>query len=195
MARDAIRSRPALPALLLLALAAATPLGAAERTLRLDPAATTIRFRVQARAHQVVGTIPLVSGELRFDPATGAASGEIVMDPARAVTGIGKRDRTMRAMVFEVARFPLVVFEPTAVVGELPEQGEGEVRLEGILAIHGGEHRLSLPVTVQAGASGIRATTTFEVPYVAWGMTNPGNAMLRVADTVEVRIEMRGTLQ
>ena len=195
MLRDAMRSRPALPALLLLALAAASPIAAAERTLRLDPAATTIRFRVQARAHQVVGTMPLVSGEVRFDPATGAAGGRIVMDPAKAVTGIGKRDRTMRAVVFEVERFPLVVFTPRAVTGEVPEQGEGEVRLEGTLAIHGGEHTLSLPVTVDAGAAGIRATTTFEVPYVAWGMTNPGNAMLRVADTVEVRIETSGTLQ
>lgn len=195
MLREVTRSRHALPALLLLALGATAPLAAAERTLRLDPAATAIRFRVQARAHQVVGTMPLVSGELRFDDATGAASGEIVMDPARAVTGIGKRDRTMRAMVFEVERYPLVVFRPREVVGAVPEQGEGEVRLEGTLAIHGGEHTLSLPVTVQADATAIRATTTFEVPYVAWGMTNPGNAMLRVADTVEVRIEMSGTLE
>ena len=180
---------------LLLALAAGVPVAAAERTLRLDPAATTIRFRVKARAHSVVGTMPLVSGEVRFDPAGGAASGEIVMDPARAVTGIGKRDRTMRTEVFEVERFPLVVFRPRTVVGDVPDQGEGEVRLEGTLAIHGGEHALSLPVTVQAGPSGVRATTTFEVPYVAWGMKNPGNAMLRVADTVEVRIEAAGTLE
>ena len=188
-------SRHALPAAVLLALAAVAPLSAVERTLRLDPASTTIRFRVQARAHQVVGTMPLVSGELRFDDSTGAASGEIVMDPAKAVTGIGKRDRTMRAVVFEVERYPVVVFRPREVVGEVPEQGESQVRLEGTLAIHGGEHALSLPVTVQAGGTGIRATTTFEIPYVAWGMTNPGNAMLRVSDTVEVRIEMRGTLE
>ena len=179
---------------LLLVLAAA-PLAATERTLRLDPAATTVRFRVKARAHTVAGTLPLVSGELRFDSDGGAASGEMVMDPAAAVTGIGKRDRTMRAEVFEAHLFPLVVFRPHTLVGQVPEQGEAEVRLDGTVSIHGSEHSLSLPVTVQAGPSGVRATSTFEVPYVAWGMRNPGNAMLRVADTVEVRIEAAGTLE
>ena len=189
-----MRTRRVLPALVL-ALAAAAPHAAAERVLSLDPATTTIRFRVKARAHQVLGTMPLESGELRFDPVTGEASGEIVMDPSRAVTGIGTRDRTMRREVFEVETHPQIVFRPERVLGEVPDQGQAEVRLDGTLSIHGGEHSLSLPVTLQAGPHGLRATTTFEIPYVAWGMRNPGNAMLRVSDTVEVKIETAGVLE
>jgi polyisoprenoid-binding protein YceI len=182
-------------ALALLLLTAAAPLAAAERVLRLDPAKTSIWFRVQARAHQVLGKMPLESGELRFDTTTGEASGEIVMDPGRAETGIQMRDRTMREQVFEVQRYPRLVFRPRQVIGELPTAGAGELRLDGVLAIHGGEHSVSLPVDVEVSADGIRATTIFEVPYVAWGMHNPGNAMLRVADTVEVKIEMSGVLE
>jgi polyisoprenoid-binding protein YceI len=179
---------------LLLPLALADAAAAAERTFRLDPAATTIRFRVKARAHQVLGTMPLVSGELRFDPATGTAGGEIVMDPGRAETGINRRDRTMRDEVFEVQRFPRLVFRPKAMAGEVPTAGAGTVRLEGTLDIHGGEHPVELPVTLQVSDGAVRATTTFVIPYVSWGMKNPGNAMLAVADTVEVRIETSGRL-
>jgi polyisoprenoid-binding protein YceI len=175
--------------------ASVASLGAAERTLRLDPATTTIRFRVKARAHQVLGTMPLVNGELRFDPETGTASGEIVMDPARAETGVQMRDRTMREEVFEVDRYPLLVFRPQRVAGEVPDEGLGRVQLEGTLAIHGSEHALTLPVALEATAEGIRASTTFSIPYVEWGMRNPGNAMLRVSDTVEVKIETSGVLE
>jgi polyisoprenoid-binding protein YceI len=170
-------------------------LGAAERSLRLDPATTTIRFRVKARAHQVLGSMPLVSGELRFDPETGAAGGEIVMDPGRAETGVQMRDRTMREEVFEVERYPLMVFRPQRVAGEVPDEGLGRVQLEGVLEIHGGEHALMLPVALEATAEGIRASTTFSIPYVEWGMRNPGNAMLRVSDTVEVKIETTGVVE
>ena len=178
---------------LLLALPAAA--AAAERTLHLDPAKTTIRFRVKARAHQVLGTMPLVSGELRIDTTTGAASGEVVMDPGRAETGVQMRDRTMRTEVFEVERYPLLVFRPQEVSGEIPEAGEGRVQLVGVLEIHGGEHPVTLPVALQASPEGLRAGTTFTIPYVEWGMHNPGNAMLRVDDTVEVRIETVIALQ
>jgi polyisoprenoid-binding protein YceI len=180
---------------LVLALGAALPAIAAERLLRLDPATTTVRFRVKARAHQVLGTMPLELGELRFDPATGEAGGEIVLDPSRAETGIQMRDRTMRQEVFEVERFPRIVFRPRRLAGEVPSEGTAIVGLEGVLEIHGTEQPMTLPVTISAEASGIRATTAFDVPYVAWGMKNPGNQMLRVADVVEVRIETSGVLE
>jgi polyisoprenoid-binding protein YceI len=76
----------------------------------------------------------------------------------------------------------------------VPAAGEATVRLEGTLDIHGGEHPVTLPVELQATGDRLRATTTFVIPYVSWGMKNPGNAMLNVADTVEVRIETSGRL-
>ena len=189
-ATRALRSLALCLALVWPAAAAAAP-----QTFRLDPAKTAIRFRVKARAHQVLGTMPLVSGELRFDTATGEASGEIVMDPVRAETGIQMRDRTMRTEVFEVDRYPRMVFRPQRVAGEVPESGPGRIQLEGVLDIHGGEHAVTLPVALDAGADGIRASATFTIPYVEWGMKNPGNAMLRVDDTVEVRIEASGVVE
>jgi polyisoprenoid-binding protein YceI len=143
----------------------------------------------------VLGTMPLESGIVRFDLDTGEASGEIVMDPLRAQTGIQRRDRTMREVVFEVVRFPRVVFRPESVAGSALGGGKSELQLHGTVAIHGTEHAITLPVAVESGPDGIRATTTFEVPYVAWGMRNPGNAVLNVDDTVEVKIETAGVLE
>jgi polyisoprenoid-binding protein YceI len=178
-----------------LLLGAAVPSLAAERVLHLDPAATSVRFRVKARAHQVLGSIPFLSGEVRFDDATGEASGEIVLDVSRADTGIEMRNRTMREEVFEVAKYPHVVFRPNRLLGQLPDAGVGDLVLFGRVDIHGGEHEVRLPVVVEVAEGRLRATTIVEIPYVEWGMHNPGNAMLRVAETVEVRIDAAGTVQ
>jgi polyisoprenoid-binding protein YceI len=189
------RRRAAAALALLFALAAGMPAHAQERVLRLEPADTVIRFRVKARAHQVLGTMPLEAGEVRFDVTTGAASGEIVMDPSRADTGVEMRNRTMRDEVFETGKYPRMVFRPRAIVGSLPEVGRAELRLEGTFEIHGGEHELALPVSAEVGDGRLHATTTFEIPYVAWGLKNPGNHMLKVGDVVEVRIDLTGRLE
>ena len=67
-------------AVLLLAAALGTPLRADERTVTLEPENTHVDFLLSATGHDVSGSFALTAGEIRFDPQTGAASGEIDVD-------------------------------------------------------------------------------------------------------------------
>jgi len=177
---------------ILLALGASAAASAAERVLTLDPQATSVTFLLAATAHKVHGTLHLESGEVRFDPATGVASGEIALDARLAETGNEKRDRKMHEVVLESARFPRIVFRPTRFEGTL---AGGEAHLVGTLTLHGDEHPLTLVATVQIDGERVKATSTFAIPYVEWGLEDPSVFVLRVAKSVEVTVEAVGSLR
>jgi polyisoprenoid-binding protein YceI len=173
-------------------LATAAP--AAEMALHLDPASSRVTFAVEATGHDVHGTLALQEGEVRFDPASGAASGRIVIDARRAETGNGSRDKTLHKEVLESSLFPSFVFTPERVEGTVPEAGKGHLVLVGTLAIHGAQHPLRLPADVEVDGGRLHATATFPVPYVEWGLHNPSLLFLRVADEVAVSVDARGAV-
>lgn len=181
----------ALFALLVLAPAA----GAAEQVLSLDPEASEVTFLLDATGHDVHGTLFLNAGEVHFDPATGAASGRIEIDATRAETGNKSRDKTMHKKVLESVSFPLFVFVPDRFEGEIADAGTSQVELHGTLSIHGAEHPMTLSAEVEHGEDGaLTAVSSFDVPYVEWGMHNPSLLFLRVADRVAVTVKTAGAL-
>lgn len=190
------RLRPTLVvlALVICGIASAPAADAEERTLTLDPERTRISFTLGATLHTVEGSFRLESGTIRFDPATGSASGEVVVDATSGDTGHDGRDGDMHAKVLESQRFPRFVFTPTGFSGELGADGGGEITLAGELAIHGGTHGVEIPAEVSRDGRTLRADGSFTVPYVEWGMTDPSKFVLRVDKTVEVRVEAVGEL-
>ncbi|HST09761.1 MAG TPA: YceI family protein, partial [Terriglobales bacterium] len=91
-----------------LLLALATSVIAQQRPLVLqpDPASTTAETTLSATLHTVHGKFLLRHGEVRFDPATGKISGEIVFDATSGKTGNEGRDRKMHKDVLESSKFP-----------------------------------------------------------------------------------------
>jgi polyisoprenoid-binding protein YceI len=179
-------------------VAVAWALGAAvraeERMLHVDPAASRVTFTLQATLHQVEGSFSVRSGEVRFDAATGGASGEIVVAAASGETGNARRDRKMHAEVLESARWPELTFTPARIAGGLAPQGESEVTVRGVLRLQGQPHEVEVPLAIQIEANRLRAEGSLSVPYVAWGLADPSSLVLRVGKTVEVRILISGTL-
>jgi polyisoprenoid-binding protein YceI len=181
-------------AVLLVALAMGAPSSAQQTTFTLDPQKTTVSFTLEASFHTVHGSFRVKSGAIQFDPASGAASGMIVVDATSGETGNQKRDRNMHRSVLLSGRYPEITFTPTRVTGKFLPQGESQVQVEGILRLLGADHPLTLPFEVQAKGNELRATTHFVVPYVAWGLKNPSNLFLHVADKVELTIAAAGEL-
>jgi polyisoprenoid-binding protein YceI len=178
----------------LLAVAGALPAAAEQVVVQLDPEATEVSFVLGATGHDVHGTFGFDEGTIRFDPGTGEASGELVVDAADAETGNGSRDKTMHKKVLESDRFPRIVFHVEQVEGALPEQGHGTLQLHGTMEIHGTEHPMTMPAELDRQGETVHATTHFDVPFVDWGMEDPSILFLRVEKSVAVTVETEGHL-
>ena len=116
----------------------------------IDPAQTKVEFTLGSLLHTVHGTFQLKRGTLRFDPQSGKASGELVVDATSGESGSPARDKRMHASILESAKYPEITFRPDRVDGKVAAEGKSQVQLHGMFAIHGAEHEILLPVTVDA---------------------------------------------
>jgi len=162
--------------------------------ITLDPAQTEIRWTLSGGLHTTHGTFKLKSGEFFFNPATGVAEGEILVDATSGESGDEARDKRMQQDVLESNRYPAIFFHPSQIKGEYrPVERMQELEGVGIFNIHGADHPFSLPLKVQVAAGVVTATTKFTVPYVAWGMKDPSKFLLRVGKEVDIEVTAKGT--
>lgn len=163
---------------------------AADTPLDVASSQAQVTFTLGDVLHTVHGTFQLKRGRLRFDPETGKASGEIVVDAASGNSGSGARDRRMNANILESERYPEIAFHPDHIEGKVAPEGASDATLHGVFSIHGADHDLAVPVHIEAAAGRYTATAHFSVPYVKWGMKNPSTFILRVADHVEIDVHL-----
>jgi hypothetical protein len=168
---------------------------AKEIVLNIDPSQSTVHYSVSSSLHTVHGTFTVKRGTLRLDPATGKAAGEIVVDAASGQSGSDSRDKKMHKEVLESARFTDIVFRPDHVEGAVPLQGSSSAQLHGVCVLHGSEHEMTVPVRAELNSEKWKGTATFSVPYNDWGLKNPGNFLLKVDHTVEIEVDMAGSMQ
>jgi polyisoprenoid-binding protein YceI len=91
-------------------------------------------------------------------------------------------------------RYPDISFAPTKVVGTVSPTGNSPVKVTGWFSLHGQRHEITIPMEVHMSGSDILATSSFSIPYVAWGLKNPSTFMLRVNDHVDVQLTAAGSL-
>ena len=180
--------------ILTLALIAA-PAFAAEYTLDLKPEYTKINFTLADALHTVHGTFAVKRGSMDFNTATGAASGQVVVDVTSGNSGSDARDSRMHANVLESKKYPEAVFVPDHILGTLNIPGSSTAKVHGMFTIHGATHEITMDVQTMGTSERLRATLTFEIPYVAWGMKDPSNFLLKVNKVVQMSIETVATLQ
>jgi polyisoprenoid-binding protein YceI len=172
----------------------AASVNAQQASLHLDPASTKIEYTVSATLHTVHGTFALKSGTIHFDPSTGSASGLIAVDATSGNSGNNDRDHKMHKDILESERYPEVTFTPAKLSGTVALQGSSTVQLEGVLRLHGNDHSMTLPVTLQIDSGKLVAKTHIVIPYTAWGLKNPSSFLLHVSDSVEIDIITSGRM-
>ena len=172
-----------------------SPIATSETILTLDPAQSTVHWTLDSTLHTVHGTFALKSGTVHFDPATGKASGEIVVYAPSGESGYDSRDRRMHKEILETEKYPDVVFRPTQVEGRVEQSGASDVKLSGVFSIHGADHELSAQVHAELMGNRWRGTGKFEVPYVKWGIKDPSHFLLKVKPVVNVELEMSGEVR
>lgn len=180
-------------ALLGVALSAAAA-NAQEMVFHVDPAQSHVTFTLGATLHSVHGTFQMKSGTLRFNPATGDASGSLVVDATSGNSGNNSRDRRMHRQILEDQKYPEIVFTPQHVSGRLAPEGTSQMELQGLMTLHGQQHPMKVAMPVQVSHDQASADARFIVPYVQWGLKNPSTFILRVSDKVTIDVHAAGRL-
>jgi polyisoprenoid-binding protein YceI len=160
-------------------------------TWTLEPERSSVRFvsRTLWALVPVNGRFTDVAGEARITP-DGRLSGRLVIRADSVRTGIGMRDRHLRAAdFFDTRNHPDIVVEVT---GLTPDG-----RLAATLTIRGATQPVPLQASVErrgqgAGAESIGVTARAEIDRTRWGVSGnmlgmmPPNTVL-LADSVFVR--------
>jgi len=182
-----------LPTLLAATLAAIAPVLHAQQavpfTVTLNPQQTAIHWTLNTTLHIVHGTFRLKSGEFRIDPATGDASGAIVVDAGSGESGDSARDRRMHGEIIQSGSFPEMIYRPTHVSGHIDLASGGEVTVDGTFYLHGKDHPLQLTVHLHPDGSGARLSTHFTIPFVAWGLKDPSTFIFRTDKQVALDVD------
>lgn len=164
-------------------------------TVHLDPQKTEIHWTLNDVLHTVRGTFRLKGGLMTFDPATGAAEGEFLVDVITGESGNSTRDGKMQDEVLESKKYPQAFFQPVKVSGDVKEGSTQNITVGGSFNIHGADHPLTLKIAVQLNGQEATATTHFTIPYVAWGMKDEGTFLLKVDKEVTVDVVARGPVE
>jgi len=161
--------------------------------LVVDTTQTKVEFTLPSLLHTVHGQFRLKRGALVFDQASGKLSGELIIDATSGDSDNASRDKKMHSAILESAKYPEIVFRPDRVEGNVVNTGKSPVQLHGVFSLHGADHEMLVPATVDAAGGAYTVTATFEIPYVKWGLKNPSTLMLRVSEKVEIRVQTRLT--
>ena len=179
-------------ALFALVLLPPSVIAAQQIRINLDPAQTKIEWTLGDVLHTVHGTFKLRSGSVTFDPQSGDASGDIIVDATSGESGNNARDKKMHKEVLESQRYPEIMFSPKHVIGKLADQGTSNIQVRGVFRIHGADHDLTLSLPVEKSGDEVKASTSFFVPYQDWGMKNPSTFLLKVENKVSITISSVG---
>jgi polyisoprenoid-binding protein YceI len=158
-------------------------------TLHIDPATTHINWTLDTTLHTVHGTFKLKEGNLKIDPATGNATGLIVIDATSGDSADSARDKRMHSVILESAKFPTITFRPTHIDGKIDLAASGTLTVNGVFNLHGQDHPLQLTINLHPQASGVELATHFTIPFVAWGLKDPSTFIFRTDKTVTLEID------
>jgi polyisoprenoid-binding protein YceI len=167
----------------------------AQLVFSVDPAHSSLHWTLDTTLHLVHGTFAVKRGEVTLDTLTGKATGEIAADATSGKTDNDSRDKKMHQEILETARFPEIVFRVSQVDGLATPPNKSQMKLHGTFTIHGTQHDMIVPADVECSADHWTATATFTVPYIAWGIKNPSNFLLKASPTADVTLELSGTIR
>jgi len=173
--------------------AQAQQLSSQDVLLWFDPAHSKVHWTVDSTLHTVHGTFLVKNGTVHFDPDTGKAGGEVVVLTTSGDSGNSSRDQRMHKEILETAKFPDAMFRPVQIEGKVARSGNSDVKLRGVITLHGSEHEITVPVHAELASDRWKGTAKFEIPYIEWGIKDPSNWLLKVKPVVNVELEMTGS--
>lgn len=167
---------------------------AQQRSFHADPAQSHVDFILGDVLHTVHGTFRLKDGTVQVDPSNGNASGAIVVDATSGNSGNQTRDHKMNKEILQSDKYPEIRFTLQKMEGALPTNGNSEVKLSGVINVHGSDHPMTVTAPVQIDSGKVITDVHFVVPYVQWGMKDPSTFVLRVNKQVDITVHLVGSI-
>jgi polyisoprenoid-binding protein YceI len=171
-----------------------SPVAASEITLGIDAAKSTVHYSVESTVHTVHGTFAVKEGSaVHFDPKTGKAGGEVAVYATSGDSENNSRDQRMHKEILETQKYPDFVFQPNQIDGTVVREGSCDIKLHGVMLIHGSEHDITAEVHAELSGGQWKGLAKFDVPYIQWGIRDPSNWLLKVKPIVHVEVDVAGT--
>lgn len=175
---------------------------AAPAAWTIDPNHTTVGFSIRHLFSKVNGTFAKVTGSFVYDPQKPESSSvNAEIDASSVTTNNETRDKDLRSEnFFDVAKYPTLTFASTAVTSA----GEGTLKIDGNLTMHGVTKPVSLDVTFLGSGkgpmgedrSGFEATGTLDRKDfgIVWNRTlDQGGTLL--GDDVAIHLSIEGYIR
>lgn len=154
-----------------------------------------INFTVVDNLHTVHGSFQMKESKIVLDPAAHTISGSLIVDVRSGNSGSHARDQRMHNDILESERYPLSTFTAESMEGDIAPSGDSSAKVHGKLNIHGADHPVTLDVLIHREGNVILAKTKFGIPFVDWGMKDPSNFLFRLEKTVQMDVEISGSIQ
>lgn len=158
-----------------------------------------VRFISRASIEEFDGVTDRIDGYVLLDgptlgPTTGGDDTEFYfeVDLASLDTGIGLRNRHMRANYLEVDDFPYATFGGHIVRTEATPSGDFRVTLTGDFSVHGVEKPRDLTCRVSPASPGYHVVCAFQVLLTDHDIEIPKVMFLKLAN--EIRLELDFTV-
>ncbi len=158
-------------------------------TYSVDPAASTLRYLVTHKLHEVDATSKEVEGKALVRP-DGSVLMEVRAPVASFKSGDGNRDEHMLEAM-NVGTFPLATFKGLARLesgGALPEK---PIALQGQVELHGVKKPYTVPVTLALQPDGsLRVKSAFDVSLDAHGVERPSLLFVKIDDACHIHVDL-----
>ena len=99
----------------------------------------------------------------------------------------------MHKEILQTQKYPDAIFRPKQIEGKVARDGASDVKLHGLMLLHGSEHEVVALVHAEVEGDRWKGRAKFEVPYVEWGIKDPSNWLLKVKPVVNIELDMAGT--
>jgi polyisoprenoid-binding protein YceI len=167
----------------------------ASDTFKIDPARSTIAFKVRHMLGTAKGNFSKFSGTIVVDRDHPEQSSVTVsIDAASIDTGIAKRDEHLHGELFNVAKYPEITFKSRHV----KQTGANTGEIIGDLTMHGATRAITLNVQLLSNPQGSRwRVTTAPLKRSEFGLvfSKSAETVSMIADDVSVDIEIEARRQ
>ena len=167
-------------------------------TFKIDPAKSTIAFKVRHMLGSAKGKFTKFTGSIEVDrDHPERSSVNVSIDAASIDTGIAKRDEHLRGELFDVAQFPRITFKSRQVKQKGAQSGE----ISGDLTMHGVTRPITLSVSLLSDPAALENSaatrwrvTTAPLKRSQFGLvfSKSAETVSMISDDVAIDIEIQG---